>query len=42
MNSKLSGQQLIQLKKPVVADFDASNWKELGALTNRLDEVWGT
>jgi hypothetical protein len=39
MNSKLSGQQLIQLKNSVVADFDASNWKELGALTNRLDEV---
>jgi len=39
MNSILSGPQLIQLKNSVVEDFDASNWKELGALTNTLDEV---
>lgn len=39
MNSKLSGPQLIQLKNVVVADFDASNWRELGALTNTLDQV---
>lgn len=41
MNSKLSGPQLVQLKNSVVADFDASNWRELGALTNMLDEVDG-
>lgn len=39
MSSKLSGPQLVQLKNSVVADFDASNWMELGALTNTLDEV---
>ena len=39
MNSKISGPQLIQLKNEVVADFDASNWRELGALTNTLDQV---
>jgi hypothetical protein len=39
MNSKLSGTQLIQLKNSVVEDFDASNWRELGALTNTLDQV---
>ncbi|WP_287017921.1 hypothetical protein [Cycloclasticus sp.] len=39
MNSRLSGLQLIQLKNSVVEDFDASNWRELGALTNTLDQV---
>lgn len=39
MNSKLSGPQLIQLKNSVVESFDASNWRELGALTNTLDNV---
>lgn len=39
MNSKLSGPQLVQLKNSVVEDFDASNWRELGALTNTLDQV---
>jgi len=39
LNSKLSGLQLIQLKNAVVEDFDASNWRELGALTNTLDQV---
>ena len=39
MHSKLSGPELIQLKNSVVEDFDASNWRELGALTNTLDEV---
>ncbi|MGZ4968748.1 MAG: hypothetical protein ACXV8O_05005 [Methylobacter sp.] len=39
MPSKLSGPELIQLKDSVVEDFDASNWLELGALTNSLDEV---
>ena len=39
MNSKLSGPQLVQLKNSVVQDFDASNWRELGALTNTLEEV---
>lgn len=41
MNSKLSGPQLVQLKNSVVEDFDSSNWRELGALTNMLDEVEG-
>lgn len=39
MNPTLSGPQLVQLKNSVVEDFDASNWKELGALTNTLDQV---
>lgn len=39
MNSKLSGPQLVQLKNSVVEDFDVSNWRELGALTNTLDQV---
>lgn len=39
MNSKISGPQLVQLKNAVVEDFDLSNWRELGALTNRLDEM---
>lgn len=39
MPSKLSGPELIQLKNSVVEDFDVSNWLELGALTNSLDEV---
>lgn len=41
MSSNLSGPQLIQLKNSVVAEFDASHWRELGALTNTLDEVEG-
>lgn len=39
MNSNLSGPQLVQLKNSVVEDFDASNWRELGALTNTLEQV---
>lgn len=39
MPSELSGPELIQLKNAVVEDFDASNWIELGALTNTMDEV---
>lgn len=39
MKSKLSGEQLLQLKNLAVEDFDDSNWKELGALTDMLDEV---
>ena len=39
MPSKLSGPELIQLKNAVVEDFDDSNWRELGALTNTIDEV---
>lgn len=35
----LSGHELVNLKNRVVEDFDASNWKELGALTNMIDEV---
>lgn len=39
MKSKISGPQLVQLKNTVVKDFDSSNWRELGALTNTLDDV---
>ena len=39
MQSKLSGPQLIQLKNAVVKGFDDSNWRELGALTNIIDEA---
>ncbi|MDA3790427.1 MAG: hypothetical protein PF503_18275 [Desulfobacula sp.] len=39
MQSKLTGPELIQLKNAVVEDFDVSNWRELGALTNIIDEV---
>lgn len=39
MTLKLSGKQFIQLKNAVVEDFKEINWKELGALTNILDEV---
>ncbi len=39
MQSKLTGPELVQLKNAVVEDFDASNWRELGALTNIIDEV---
>lgn len=39
MTSRISGEELIQLKNAVVQDFDASNWRELAALTNMLDDV---
>jgi hypothetical protein len=39
VKQKISGPELVQLKNTVVNDFDASNWRELGALTNTLDEV---
>ena len=39
MQSRLTGPELIQLKNSVIEDFDASNWRELGALTNTIDEV---
>ncbi len=39
MNSRLSAEQLIQLKESVVEDFNASNWRELGVLTNMLTQV---
>lgn len=39
MQSRLTGPELIQLKNSVVEDFDASNWRELGALTDTIDEV---
>lgn len=39
MSTKLSGEELIELKNAVVEDFDASNWRELAALTNMCDEV---
>lgn len=39
MPTRISGQELIQLKNAVVEGFDASCWRELGALTNMLQEV---
>lgn len=39
MKTNLTGEELIELKNAVVDEFDASNWRELGALTNTLDEV---
>lgn len=39
MHSRISGQDLIQLKDAIVQDFDSSNWRELAALTNMIDEV---
>ena len=30
---------IVQLKNMVVKDFDSSNWRELGVLTNTLDDV---
>ncbi|MCY4108884.1 MAG: hypothetical protein OXG11_07645 [Chloroflexi bacterium] len=39
MPSRLTGHDLVRLKNSVVADFNDSNWRELGALTNALDEV---
>lgn len=39
MTSRLTGEKLIELKNAVVAEFDSSNWRELGALTNSLEEV---
>ncbi len=41
MDSKISGPELVQMKNAVVKDFDASNWRELGALTNTLEAVEG-
>jgi len=39
MNNKLSGPELVKLKQRVVNNFNASNWRELGALTDMMDEV---
>nr|VFK22785.1 MAG: hypothetical protein BECKLFY1418C_GA0070996_11279 [Candidatus Kentron sp. LFY] len=39
MASRFSGPQLLRLKNSVVANFSDSNWRELGALTNTLDQV---
>jgi hypothetical protein len=39
MSSEISGPELIKLKNAIVQYFDAGNWKELGALTDTLDEV---
>ena len=39
MHSKLTAPELIQLKNSVVEDFGESHWRELGVLTNTLDEV---
>lgn len=39
MKSKFSGPELVKMKNAVVKDFDDSNWMELGALTNTLEEV---
>jgi len=37
--SNLSGPELVEMKNAVVENFDSSNWRELAALTNTLDEV---
>lgn len=39
MSKALSGPELIKLRNQVVDDFTESDWKELGALTDMLDEV---
>lgn len=39
MTRNFSGQDLLILKDRVVEHFDSSNWRELGALTNTMDEV---
>ena len=39
MPSRISGQDLVQLKDAIVQDFDSSNWRELAVLTNMIDEV---
>lgn len=39
MFSGISGQELIKLKDAAVQNFNDSNWRELGALTNMLDDV---
>jgi len=39
MKSEIPGLQLVQMKNAVIKTFDASNWRELGALTNTLEEV---
>lgn len=39
MSSEISGPELIELKNAAVEHFSAANWKELGALTDMLDEV---
>lgn len=39
MASKLTGAELIQLKKIVIGEFNESNWMELGAITNTLEQV---
>ena len=39
MPSAVSGHDLMDLQSLVVASFNESNWRELGALTNTLDEV---
>ena len=35
----ISGDELLRLKEEVVKDFSSSNWLELGALTNKMNEV---
>ena len=39
MSSKISGQKLLQMKNAIVKEFDSSNWRELAALTNILEQV---
>lgn len=39
MSSRVKGLELMQLQQAVLQDFDASCWRELGALTNTLDAV---
>ena len=41
MNKQLSGPELVKLKKRVVDNFNTSNWRELGLLTDMMDEVEG-
>jgi len=39
MNTPLSGPELVKLKQRVVDNFSSSNWRELGALVDMMDEV---
>lgn len=39
MNTPLSGPELLKLKQRVVDNFNSSNWRELGALVDMMDEV---
>jgi hypothetical protein len=41
LQKSVTGPQLVELKDRVVKTFNESNWKELGALTDMVDEVEG-